>query len=101
MKIEKILETVFIKDYNAIALILESNVVIMLWNNKFMDRKECIKYIKEYLPGLIEESRVFRRCKRRGEECGIKYDPLFYEEIYDKLIAYAKKKFKNDFKYNH
>ncbi len=98
MKIESIVETVYLDNWNTTAHILESRVVVMLFNNKYMDRQECFEYIHEYCLGWVESSELYREAKRDGQKIGIKSDPLLpYERLYDDLLIYAKEKFPNYF----
>lgn len=94
MKIEKVLETVFIKEWNTEAHILETDIVIRLFNNVFMNEKECFDYINEYCEGWVQTSRSFKECEKKGIPCGIKEDPLArYENLFSDLKKYAKSKY--------
>lgn len=98
MKIEKVLETVFLEEWNTTAFILETRIVVMLFNNKYMSRQECFEHIYEYCKGLVQTSEQFREAKRRERGTGIKADPLLpYEKLYDDLIVYASEKYKTEF----
>lgn len=98
MKIETVLETVFVEDFNTTAQILKNKVVVMLWHNKYMDRQDCFKYIYEYCPGWVQTSEDFKQAERCGETIYAKQDPLLpYENLYNNLILYAKDKFGEEF----
>ena len=107
MKIEKNLETVFLEEWNTTAFILETRIVVMLFNNKYMSRQECFEHIYEHCKGLVQTSEQFREAKRRRKEghgdwkfyYDNGFDPLLpYEKLYDDLIVYASEKFKTEFR---
>lgn len=90
MEIEKVLETVFIKEFNTTAIILENRIVVALWGNKFMDKIECWEYINTYCKGWVQTSEAFKKAKINNEETGIKSDPIApYDELYNTLEHYA------------
>jgi hypothetical protein len=98
MKIENVLETVFIEDFNTTAHILKNRIVVSLWNNKYMDINECFNYINEYCPGWVQTSNDYRKSKELNHKTEIKIDPLLrYEKLYNDLTLYAKEKYKSEF----
>ena len=58
MRIEKILESVYVEEFNTTALILEDRIVVCLWKDKYVDRQECFKYIYEYCKGCSNFRKV-------------------------------------------
>lgn len=89
MEIEKVVETVFLKEYNTIGLILETKVVIMFWNI-YMDLPDCMLYISNTRPGWVQTSLTYKDAKLNNKECGIKSDPIEpYIKAYKKLKDYA------------
>ena len=98
LKIEPILETVFVKEWNTTAQILQSKVVVMLWHYKYYDLDECSKYIEQYMPGLVQQTEAYRKALATGEACGIKSDPCQpYKLLYHDLNAYARNKYGRHF----
>ena len=90
MKIDKVLETVFIKEFNTTAHILRNGVVVKLWDNKYMDRAECFKYIAEHCKGWVQASEAFREAKILGRKTGVSHDPIAkYIELYNDVEKYA------------
>lgn len=97
MKFEKVLETVFIEEFNTTALILKDRVVVMLWHNKYLDRQGCFNHIYEQCKGWVQTSEAFRKAERCGERTGIKSDPILpYENLYNNLIIYAKENYASE-----
>lgn len=95
MKIEKVLETVFLKEWNTTAIILETRIVVMLFNNEYMCKEECFEHIYKYCKGLVQTSEQFREAKKTRRKIGIIADPLLpYKKLYDDLKVYASEKFK-------
>jgi len=102
MEIKKILETVFIKEHNTIAQILEDDIVVCLWNNVYQNRKECFEYMNEYTQGLPQSSLCTRFLQKRDKNRKGGYDPLaIYDKLFDDLEKYSEKKFKEFKKPNH
>ncbi len=103
MKIEKILESVFIKEWNTTANILENDIYVCLHNNVFQNRKECFEYMNEYTKGLVQSSLVYRYLAKKripfNRENG---NPLIrYDKLFDDLEKYASKKYKEFKNPNH
>lgn len=98
MKIEQVLETVFIEEFNTTAMILKDRVVVMLWNNKYLDRQGCFNHIYEQFKGWVQTSERFRAAERCGKATGISSDPILpYENLYNNLIIYAKENYESEF----
>jgi hypothetical protein len=98
MKIEQVLETVFIEEFNTTAMILKDRVVVMLWNNKYVDRQGCFNHIYEQCKGWVQTSEAFREADRCGKATGISSDPILpYENLYNNLIIYAKENYASEF----
>ena len=98
MKIETVLEIVYVEDFNTTAMILKNRVVVMLWYDKYMDRQDCFNYIYEHCKGWVQTSEQFKEAERCGKKTGIKADPILpYENLYNNLILYAKDKFGDEF----
>lgn len=101
MKIEKVLEILFVDIFNTTAIILETKVVVKLFNGAYMCRKECFDFIHKNYGGWVQTSKNYREYKNRSENTAIAHDPLLaYEELYDELEKYASEKFKKEFKRN-
>ena len=100
VKIEKVLETIFLQEWNTTAIILETRIVVKLFLEKYMDKQECFEYISDNYNGWVQTSELYRTAKSAGQSIGIKTDPLsVYEELYESLEIYATLKFKDDFKF--
>jgi len=93
IKIEKVIEIVFIEKFNTTAIVLNSRILVRLWDGKYMDREECIKYIHKNFKGWVQTSEQFRIAKKYGEKTGIKSDPILpYENLYNELSLYAQQR---------
>lgn len=100
MKIETVLETVFIENFNTTALILENRIFVKLWDTRYCDRQSCFKYLYEFFPGRVQTSEAYKKANRCGENTAIESDPLLpYEKLYDDLFLYAVNKFGEKFKH--
>ncbi len=100
MKIEKVLETVFLQKWKTTALILENRIVVMLFHGRYIDQHECFKHIYEHCPRWVQTSESSRKANRLGNPGGFK-DPIQpYEDLYDDLLIYAQNKFGNEFKHH-
>lgn len=101
MEIKKILETVFLKEWNTVAQILEEDIYVCLDNNVFMNRKECFEHINEYKKGWAQSAMSHRYLLKNKVKSG-GYDPLIpYDKMFDELEKYAENKFKEFKKHNH
>ena len=95
MNIRKVIETVFLKEWNTIAHILEDDVVVCLFNNVFMTESECFNHINEYCKGWVQATESCRKAILEGKD-NVPFDYLKpYENLYNEL-----KKYKNDLQIN-
>ncbi len=88
MKIEKVIETVFLKEWNTTAHILEDDIVVCLWNNVFMNEEECFKYIHEYCKGWVSTTESYRKAIANKEETGAVDCLIRFENLYKNLKEY-------------
>jgi len=96
MDIKKILEIVFIKEWNTVAYILDDDIVVSLWHGVFLNRNSCFDYIDTYFKGWVQSSLSYRNTKQSVKTVS---DTLIkYDELYDKLENYAKETFGDKFK---
>ena len=72
MKIEKILESVYIEEWETTAMILEDRVVVYM-GEKYMDINQFTAYVAEKYPHWITNGQIKQ-----------------YEELYELLENYAK-----------
>ncbi len=99
MQIDKILETVFIKEWNTTAQILENEILIQLWYSKFYDRKECYEYINQHERGRVQTSLYYRKTKDKTTISKDYKDTLvLYDELFYNLETYALSKYNKEFK---
>lgn len=85
MKIEKVLELLFVDIFNTTAIILETKVVVKLFNGAYMCRKECFDFIHKNYGGWVQTSKNYREYKNRSENTAITHDPLLaYEKLYER-----------------
>lgn len=101
MIIDKILESIFLKEFNTTAHILENDIYVCLWNNVFMNRQECFEHINTHQKGVVQQfvsKRYLESKKIKNGYCDfiIKYDDLF-----DSLEKYATERFDSFKKPNH
>lgn len=94
MEIKKVLETVFIKDWNTTALIMENEVVVRLWNNVFHNRKECFEHINTYSKGWVQTTMNHRYLTKKKVPNGATEYLIPYDKLFDELEKYATSKFK-------
>lgn len=103
MTILKTIETVFVKEFNSTAIILENDIIFQCHTLTYMNYSEHIKYVKEYKPGLVQTANFVKRNKSKNIKPN---NPLkVYDDVFNALYEYANNKFglnlkKPKFKYN-
>jgi hypothetical protein len=91
MEFKKVLGTVFIKEFNTTALILEDEIVVELLKDLYVSKEEFFTHLYENCKGIVQTSESFKEAKRCGFKTAIKSDPIEpYEKLYRELDIYAK-----------
>lgn len=90
MTISKIIETVFIKEFNSTAIILENDIILQCHTHIYMNYSEHIEYVKKFKPGLVQTANFIKRNKSKNINPS---NPLkIYDDIYKALYDYANNK---------
>jgi hypothetical protein len=93
MNIEVVLEHVYLKDYNMLALILEKEVRIH-FTGKYMNRKEFLKEINLNYKGWKQAHRKDYKFSTPKEfPIGVENYLEFYLNVFSELENYAESKF--------
>lgn len=94
MKIQSVLETVFLKEWNTTAHILKDDVIVAcIMQNNFMTREECFEYLNEFRKGWIQTTMQFREAEKRMMKTGAKDMIIQFDELFDGLEKYAEEKY--------
>lgn len=62
----KIIETVFVKEFNSTAIILENDIILQCHTHTYMNYSEHIKHVKEFPPGLVQTANFVKRNKSKN-----------------------------------
>lgn len=90
MNISKTIETLFVKEFNSTAMILENDIIFQCHTLIYMNYSEHIKYVKEYQKGLIQTANFVKRNKSKNIK---PINPLkIYDDAYNALYEYANNK---------